>query len=478
MSDSLELLRRWEEGDSRAAGLVFDRYVERLLALARSRIGAKLGRRIDAEDVVQSAYRSFFVHAASAEYVLEHSGDLWRLLAGITLNKLYGQAEKHTAARRSIDREDAADSFVGQTADRREPAPVEAIALAEQLHLVIERMAPMERSVLTARLQGQTNDQIAAALGNSPRTVRRILTDVERRLEQELIASAELSRRAEPLHAGTFADARAPLSYADYVLEQLVGAGGMGKVYRAVERRTGATVAIKSLHKARQRDPRAVEGFLREGEILAMLDHPNIVGVRGLGRFPAGGFFLALDFVDGRDLQSTLDGGRLGVAEVVRTMILVAGAIGYAHERGIVHGDLKPSNVLMDREGRVFVSDFGLAHFVRADCGVKERRAAVGGTLGYMAPEVRASGKPPTVAADIYAIGAMTWALVTGDVPAHALAAAVDSTLEPLAAICRQCMDESPAARFRRASEVIVAMQRLNAKVDGSRQPIDRSTHP
>jgi len=469
MSDSQELLLQWKQGDSRAAGQVFDRYVERLLALARNRIGAKLRRRIDAEDVVQSAYRSFFVHAARAEYALEQSGDLWRLLAGITLNKLYGQAEKHTAARRSIDRENVKEPLSGLPACARDPTPVEAIALAEQLHIVIGRMAPMERSVLTARLQGQTNEQIAESVGKSPRTVRRLLAEAEGRLERELTASVE-SRREELIRAGEFADARAPLSYADYMLEQLVGAGGMGKVFRAVERRTGNMVAIKALHKARQRDPRAVEGFLREGEILAMLDHPNIVGVRGLGRFPAGGFFLALDFVDGRDLQSALRQHRLGVAEVVRVMSLVADAIGYAHQQGIVHGDLKPSNVLVDRDGRVFVSDFGLAHLVRAESAVNERRAAVGGTLGYLAPEVRASGMPPTTAADIYAIGAMMWALATGDLPADSLAVATtDPTLEPLAAVCRRCLNESPAARFRRAHDVFVVLQSLATRVDDDR---------
>ena len=460
MSDSQELLRRWEQGDSRAARQVFDRYVERLLALARNRIGAKLGRRIDAEDVVQSAYRSFFVHAAGREYTIEQSGDLWRLLADITLNKLYGQAEKHTAARRSIDREDAADASARPVAFQRGPTPVEAIALAEQLHLVFERLSPIERTALTARLQGQANEQIAAAIGKSPRTVRRLLAEAEGRLEQELIASVEPLGGEEPYHAVEFADARAPLAYADYVLEQLVGAGGMGKVYRAVERNTGKTVAIKALHKARQRDPRAVEGFLREGEILAMLDHPSIVGVRGLGRFPAGGFFLALDFVDGRDLQTALSQRRLGAAEVVRMMGEVAAAIDYAHARGIVHGDLKPSNVLVDRDGRVFVSDFGLAHFVRTELKGDERHAIVGGTLGYMAPEVRAFGTAPTTAADIYALGGMMWALTTGSVPADAFeVATTDSTLEPLAAICRRCLDKSPAARYRTASDLVAALQ-------------------
>ena len=102
---SHELLKLYQDGQSEAATAIFDRYVARLIALARARIAPKLKKRVDPEDVVQSAYRSFFVHAKNQEYQLIRSGDLWRLLASTTLNKLYGQIEKHTAAKRNIDRE-------------------------------------------------------------------------------------------------------------------------------------------------------------------------------------------------------------------------------------------------------------------------------------------------------------------------------------------------------------------------------------
>ncbi len=106
---SYELLQNYQGGENEAATAIFDRYVERLLALARSRMGSRLKRRVDPEDIVQSAYRSFFVHAKNEEYRLARSGDLWRLLASITLNKLYGQIEKQTAAKRSFKREEAAE---------------------------------------------------------------------------------------------------------------------------------------------------------------------------------------------------------------------------------------------------------------------------------------------------------------------------------------------------------------------------------
>jgi RNA polymerase sigma-70 factor (ECF subfamily) len=134
---SQELLLGYQAGESDAADLIFRRYVGRMVALARSRMSARLRQRVDPDDIVQSAYRSFFVHARTEEYVLRRSGDLWRLLASITLHKLYGQAERHTAARRSVAREIQPEQRLALLASL-EPTPVEAAALAEQLHLATD----------------------------------------------------------------------------------------------------------------------------------------------------------------------------------------------------------------------------------------------------------------------------------------------------------------------------------------------------
>ena len=132
---SRELLRRYAAGEGDAAEAIFDRYVERLLALARERIGPKLRSRVEAEDVVQSAYRSFFVGARDGEFELSESGDLWRLLASITLNKLYRQFEKQTAAKRSIHRETTLEASFEDLA-QAEPSVAEIIAMGEQLQRV------------------------------------------------------------------------------------------------------------------------------------------------------------------------------------------------------------------------------------------------------------------------------------------------------------------------------------------------------
>jgi RNA polymerase sigma factor (sigma-70 family) len=175
---SAELLQQFRHGDSSAAATLHDRYVARLVSLARSRLRGPLAARVDAEDVVQSAYRSFFLRARAGEFELQHSGDLWRLLARITLRKLYRQAERHTAARRSIAREQDTNDDHGAIAVSREPTPDEAAALADELASVMQRLSKLERAVLELRLQDHTIDEIAAQLGRSERTIRRTLAAI------------------------------------------------------------------------------------------------------------------------------------------------------------------------------------------------------------------------------------------------------------------------------------------------------------
>jgi eukaryotic-like serine/threonine-protein kinase len=181
---SQELLHLYQQGTNQAASEIFDRYVTQLIALARQRIGPKLRVRVDPEDVVQSAYRSFFVHARDNDYVLERAGDLWRLLASITIHKLYRQVEQHTADRRDMTREVGQSNSVAHVeAAAPDPTPDEAAAINEQLQLFIEQLPPLSRLILTARLQGKTIDEIGGEVHKSQRTVRRLLEQVRNQLE-------------------------------------------------------------------------------------------------------------------------------------------------------------------------------------------------------------------------------------------------------------------------------------------------------
>jgi serine/threonine-protein kinase len=227
----------------------------------------------------------------------------------------------------------------------------------------------------------------------------------------------------------------------------------MGKVYRATDKRTGKKVAVKTLHKSRQADARAVAQFVQESQILAGWNHPNIVKIEGLGRYPGGGYFMVMEFVEGMNLQARLALGPLNVPEAVRIVRDVASAIGYAHEQGIVHCDLKPGNVLLDGEGRVFVTDFGFAYLLNA--GPDRRPGAIGGTLGFVAPEVLVGGSKPTPAADIYALGALLSVLVTGRLPGVGdLSRSEGEVSGVVATVCRKCLAERPEERYLNAREV------------------------
>ncbi|MFP6765753.1 MAG: sigma-70 family RNA polymerase sigma factor [Planctomycetaceae bacterium] len=183
-SESIRLLLDCQDGDESAAWTLYERYVKRLVGLARSRLSRKLTARVDAEDVVQSVYRSFFRNAQAGRYELEQSGDLWRLLASITVNKVRDQAKRHTQQKRTVDRESAIndselpiESFGSLIAD--EPSPEAAAMLIEEIGQVMTQLDKSQREILELRLQGHIVEDIAAAVHCSERTVRRKLDRIE-----------------------------------------------------------------------------------------------------------------------------------------------------------------------------------------------------------------------------------------------------------------------------------------------------------
>jgi RNA polymerase sigma factor (sigma-70 family) len=189
---SAELLARYQKGDDRAAEEIFERYIDRLTRLARSRLSPKLAQRVDPEDVVMSAWRSFFVAAGAGRFSLKRSGDLWRLLVSITLHKLYRQSRRHTAERRSVDGErpiDNADAVAFAT--DRQPTPDEAVALAEEMQHIMANLDDFGRRVLELRLQGETHAGIAADTNRSERSVRRKLQEIQIRLTNRFGAESD-----------------------------------------------------------------------------------------------------------------------------------------------------------------------------------------------------------------------------------------------------------------------------------------------
>lgn len=190
---SLQLLQRWRNGDESAATEIFERYVNRLCALARTRLSERMKRRVEAEDIVQSAYRSFF-RRAGEHYTLERQGDLWRLLAAITINKVRGQVEFHTAKKRGINLEEsmmANQSMIRVSPEiiSEEPKPDDAAVMVEELSDVLGSLDEIQRSIVELTMQNQSIDQIAVTIKRSKRTVRRTIQQVREDLENRLLFS-------------------------------------------------------------------------------------------------------------------------------------------------------------------------------------------------------------------------------------------------------------------------------------------------
>jgi|GEM_PF-2864332 len=200
----------------------------------------------------------------------------------------------------------------------------------------------------------------------------------------------------------------------NYRVERELGRGGMGVVYKAAEVATGKAVALKVLSREFALEPAYVKRFKRETEALDRLDHPNIVRIFSVGEHE-GLHYYAMDFVEGRSLGAMLSGGdRLGVERALDLAIEVATALGHAHKAGIIHRDIKPGNILLDREGKPKLTDFGIARLTYATR--MTRTGDIVGTPEYMSPE-QAKGAAVDAPSDVYSLGVVLYELLAGRVP-------------------------------------------------------------
>ena len=200
-----------------------------------------------------------------------------------------------------------------------------------------------------------------------------------------------------------------------YEIHERIGRGGMGEVLRATHRASGEVVAIKALPLELAPDAAQVERFLREGEALRRLSHPNIVKCRESFE-REGRFYLILDYVAGGSLRDQLlTRGSLEISEAVDLMLDVADALTRAHRLQIVHRDLKPDNILVGADGHAHLTDFGVAHLGGAWTPLTMTGMALG-TVNYMSPEA-CQGKPATVSQDIWSFGATLYELLGGQPP-------------------------------------------------------------
>src|SRR5437588_1757431 len=198
-----------------------------------------------------------------------------------------------------------------------------------------------------------------------------------------------------------------------YKIVRKLGAGGMANVYLAEDQELGRRVAIKILNERHANDEQFVERFRREAKNAAGLSHPNIVSIFDRGE-AEGTYYIAMEFLDGRSLKELISGrGPAPINVAVDYARQILAALRVAHRQGLVHRDIKPHNVLVDGEGRVKVTAFGIA---RAGPGQMTEEGAIIGTAQYPSPE-QAQGAPVTPASDLYSVGIVLYELLTGTVP-------------------------------------------------------------
>jgi serine/threonine-protein kinase len=200
-----------------------------------------------------------------------------------------------------------------------------------------------------------------------------------------------------------------------YRIVSLVGAGGMGEVYRASDLRLGQPVALKFLPEEAASDPKTLARFHNEVRIARQVAHPNVCRVYDIGEVE-GHPYISMEYVDGEDLHSLLRRiGRLPADKAVEIARKLCAGLAAAHDKGVLHRDLKPANIMIDGRGHVLITDFGLAGIMGQIEGVETRN----GTPGYMAPE-QLSGKEVSAQSDIYALGVVLYEMFTGKRPFQA----------------------------------------------------------
>src|SRR5579872_6523406 len=204
----------------------------------------------------------------------------------------------------------------------------------------------------------------------------------------------------------------------DFQLEKKIGQGGMGEVYRARQISLDRPVAVKVLTRGLASQPGFVERFRREAKAAANIVHPHVIQIYAYGIANEMPYF-AMEYVEGEDLQQrTRRLKRLAIEEIVDTMIAVASALGAAHEKNLIHRDVKPSNVMIDRQGNVKVMDFGLAKAASTD-GSLTQSGVIMGTPNYLSPE-QGRGDSIDGRSDLYSLGVMMYELLAGDLPFRA----------------------------------------------------------
>lgn len=274
----------------------------------------------------------------------------------------------------------------------------------------------------------------------------------------------------------------------DYELLGTIAQGGMGVVYRARQRKLNRLVALKMILSGHFASASEIERFKIEAEAAAQLDHPGIVPIYEVGEF-GGRHYFTMKLVESGSLAQALEGGPLKPARAAELVAKVARAVHYAHQRGILHRDIKPNNILLDERGEPVLGDFGLARMLQGDSSLTQSMAVLG-SANYMSPEqARGQSRQLTTAADVYGLGAVLYETLTGRPPfrgetmMETLQQVVQKEPVPpaqhnpqidrdLGTICLKCLEKEPGARYHSAEELALDLERWLRKEPVTARPV------
>lgn len=264
------------------------------------------------------------------------------------------------------------------------------------------------------------------------------------------------------------------MNYGRYQIVRELGKGSMGVVYEAHDPHIDRTVALKILRPDRVTSEAFVERFLKEAKAIGRFSHPNIVTVYDVGQ-DHGTIYIAMEFLEGMPLDNVIREKSLTIDEIVNMGVQVAKTLDYAHQKGIVHRDIKPSNILLMPNGRIKITDFGIAHIEDPSADQLTQAGEILGTPAYMSPE-QVVGRPVDGRSDLYSLGVILYELSTGKRPFRGAnlaavfkAVTLDNPPEPVKTSSRIPLDlsrmimkslrKAPEGRFQTGAAMVEALK-------------------
>src|SRR5438105_4408992 len=279
----------------------------------------------------------------------------------------------------------------------------------------------------------------------------------------------------------------ADIQLGPYKIISLIGAGGMGEVYRAHDTRLLRDVALKILQESFTADPDRLRRFEQEARAIAALNHPNIVSVFDVGVADSV-HYIVTELIEGETLRQRIPAQGMPTRKAVELAVQLANGLAAAHDQGIAHRDLKPENILITKDGRLKILDFGLAKLRRSHAqtetvdgmtGAETNAGMVLGTVGYMSPE-QVRGEPADQLSDIFSYGSILYEMISGQrafkksTGAETMTAILHEEPQELSSrigviapalerIVRHCMEKQPKQRFQSARDIAFDLESVSA---------------